>query len=67
MAKTFETRLLYRFSSMLWYDAIRTSAASHSSFAVFRSLIIDLAFDYSSKSVRSVGMSISVGTIASFP
>ena len=60
-------RLLYRFASLLWYDVIRTAAASHSSSAMSRSLIIISAFDCSGISVKSVGMPISVGTIASIP
>ena len=61
------TRLLYRFSSLRWYDAIRTAAASHSSSAMSRSLIIDSVFDCLGISVRSVGISIYVGTIRSIP
>ena len=52
---------------MLLYDAIRIVASSLSSSAMSRSLIIVLVFDYSGISVRSVGMPISVGTIASIP
>ena len=61
------TRLLYRFASLRWYDAIRTAAASRSSSVMFRSLITDSVFDCSGISVRSVGIPISVGTIASIP
>ena len=61
------TRLLYRFASLRWYDAIRTAAASRSSSAMSRSLIIDSVFDCSSISVRSVGILISVRTITSIP
>ena len=61
------TRLLYRFASLQWYDAIHTAAASRSSFAMSRSLITDSVFDCSVISVRSVGILISVGTIASIP
>ena len=52
---------------MLWYDAILTVATSRSSFAMSRSLITISAFDCSGISVKSVGMLISVGTIASIP
>ena len=59
--------LLYRFASLLWYDAIHIATASHSSSAMFRSLITNLVFDYSDVSIRSVGIPISIGTIASIP
>ena len=61
------TRLLYRFSSLRWYDAIRTAAASRSSSAMSRSLIIDSVFDYSGIPIQSVGIPNYVGTIASIP
>ena len=60
-------RLLYRFASLRWYDVIRTVAASRSSSAMSRSLITYSVFDCSGISVRSVGIPISVGTIASIP
>ena len=59
------TRLLYRFASLRWYDYICIAAASRSSSAMSRSLIIDSIFDCSGISIRSVGIPISVGTIAS--
>ena len=59
--------MLYRFASLQWYDAIRTASASCSSSAMCRSLIIGSIFDCSGISVRSVGISIFVGTIASIP
>ena len=61
------TRLLYRFASRRWYDAIHTAAASRSSFAMSRSLITDSIFDCLGISVRSMGIPISIGTIASIP
>ena len=61
------TRLLYRFASLWWYEALHTATASRSSFAISRSLIKDLAFDCSDVTIRSVGILISVGTIASIP
>ena len=60
-------RLLYMFASLRWYDAIRTAAASRNSFAISRSLITDSVCDYLGISVRSVGIPISVETIASIP
>ena len=59
------TLLLYRFASLRWYDSIRTAVASCNSSAKSRSLITDLVFDCSGISVRSVGIPISVGIIAS--
>ena len=61
------TCLLYRFASLRWYDAICTAVASRSSSAMSRSVITDSIFDYSGISVRSVGIPISVRTIASIP
>ena len=61
------TRLLYRFSSMRWYDAICTAAASPSSFSMSKSLITNSVFDCSGISVRSVGIPIFFGIIASIP
>ena len=58
-------RLLYRFASLRWYKAIRIAVAFLSSSAMFRSLITDSVFDCSSISVWSMGIPISVGTIAS--
>ena len=60
-------RLLYMFASLRWYDAIRTAAASHSSSTMSKSLIMDSVFDCSGISVQSVGIPISVETIASIP
>ena len=57
--------LLYRFASLLWYDAIRIAVASRSSSAMSRSLITISAVDCLGILVRSVGMPIFVGTIAS--
>ena len=59
--------LLYRFSSLRWYDAISTTAASRSSSTMSRYLITDSVFDCSGISVQSVGIPISVWTIASIP
>ena len=59
--------LLYRFASLRWYDAIRTAAALRSSSAMSKSLITDSVFDCSGISVRSMGIPISVGTIAFIP
>ena len=61
------TRLLYRFASLRWYNAIRTAAASPSSFSMSWSLITYSVFDCLGISVRSVGIPISIGTIASIP
>ena len=52
---------------MWWYDAIRTASTWRSLSAVPKSLITDSSFDYSGKLVQSMGMPISVGTIASIP
>ena len=52
---------------MRWYNAIHTTAASRSSSAMSKSFITDSVFDYSGISVRSMGIPISVGTIASIP
>ena len=60
-------RLLYGFSSLLWYDAIHIVAASRDSSAMSRSLITYSVFDYLGVSVRSVGIPISIGIIASIP
>ena len=59
--------LLYRFANLRWHDVILIAVASCSSSAMSRSLIIDSVFDCSGISVRSMGMSISVGTIAFIP
>ena len=59
--------LLYRFSSLCWYDAISTVAASRSLSTMSRYLITDSVFECSGISVRSVGISIYVGIIASIP
>ena len=61
------TRLLYRFASLRWYDAIRTAVASRSSSTVSRSLITYSVFDCSGILVRSVGIPIYVRIIASIP
>ena len=61
------TCLLYRFASLRWYDAIHTAAASPSSFAMSWSLITDSVFNCLGISVRSVGIPISIGSIASIP
>ena len=61
------THMLYRFSSLRWYDAIRIASVLPNSFAVSRSLITDSIIDCSGILVRSVGIPISVGIIASIP
>ena len=61
------TRLLYRFVILRWYDVIRTTTASYSLSIMSKSLITDSVFDCSGISVRSVGIPISIGTIASIP
>ena len=61
------TRLLHRFSSLCWYDAICTAAASRSLFSISRSLIMVLALASSGIPVRSVGIPISMGIIVSIP
>ena len=61
------TRPLYRFAILRWYNAIRTAAASRSLSAMFRPLIIDSIFDCSGILVQSVGIPISIGSIAFIP
>ena len=52
---------------MLWYDSIHTAVASRGSSVLSRSLTTVSTFDCSGKLVRSVGIPISVGTMASIP
>ena len=59
------TRWLWKFASLCWYDAMRTTAASRSSSVVSKSLVMALAFDFSGISARTVGIPISMGMMAS--
>ena len=59
------TRQLCKFSSLYWYDAIRTTTDSRSSSVVSRSLAIASAFAFLGISVRIVGIPISVKMMAS--
>ena len=61
------TRRLCKFSSLCWYDAIRTAAASESSSTVSRSLAMASAFAFSGIYVCTVDIPISVGMMASIP
>ena len=57
----------YRFVSLCWYDAIHTTAALRSSSVISKSLVMASALDFLGILVRSVGIPISVGIIASIP
>ena len=61
------THPLYRFSSLCWYDAIRTTAASWSSSAISKSLVMASTLASLGILVQSVGIPISLGIIASIP
>ena len=61
------THLLYRFSSLRWYDVICTAAASCNLSVMSRSLITDSVFDCLGILVRSMCIPISIGTIAAIP
>ena len=61
------TRWLWKFSSLCWYDAMRTAAASRSSLVVSRSLAMASTFAFSGISARMVGIPISMGMMASIP
>ena len=59
------THLLYKFVVLCWYDVIRIVAASRSKFTISRSLVRALVLASSEISVRSVGIPIFVGIMAS--
>ena len=61
------TRLLYRFVNLCCYDAIRTTTALWSSSVISRSVVTTSALASLGISVRSVGIPISVGIVASIP
>ena len=61
------TRRLCKFASLYWYDAIHTAAASRSSSVVSRSLATASTFAFSGIYVRTMGISIFVGMMASIP
>ena len=61
------TRRLSKFSSLYWYDAICTAAASQSLLVVSRSLATTSAFSFLTIYVRTVGIPISTGMMASIP
>ena len=61
------TRLLYRFVILCWYDAIRTAAASRNLSIISKSLARASVLASSGISVRSVGIPIYVGIMASIP
>ena len=61
------TRRLCRFDSLCWYDAKRTTAASRSLSVVSRSLAMASSFSFLGISAHTVGISISMGMMASIP
>ena len=61
------THRLFKFAILCWYDSIRTATASRSSPVVSRSLATTSTFDFSRISIRTVGILISVGMMASIP
>ena len=61
------TRRLCKFASICWYDIIPTAAASRSSLVVSRSLAMASEFAFLGIFVRTVGISIYVGMMASIP
>ena len=58
---------LCKFTSLCWYEAMRTTAASRSSSIVSRSLDMASTFAFSRIFARMVGIPISVGMMASIP
>ena len=61
------TRRLCQLANLCWYEAMRMVVASRSSSAVSRSLIMASVLVSSRILVQIVGISISVGMIASIP
>ena len=61
------TRRVCKFSNLCWYDAMRIIVASRSLLVVFRSLAMALALASLRISTRTMGISISMGMIASIP
>ena len=61
------TCLLYELVDLCWYDAMHTTAASRSSSTISKSFAMALILAFSGISVRSVGIPISVGIMASIP
>ena len=61
------TRWLCQLANLYWYEAMRMAAASRSSLAVSRSLIMASMLVSSGILVRIVGISIFVGMIAFIP
>ena len=59
------TRRLCQFANLCWYEAMRMAATSRSPSTVSRSLIMASMFVFSGVPARMVGISISVGMIAS--
>ena len=59
------THLLYKFVVLCWYDSIHTAATSRSSSVISRSLVRASILASLGISVRSVGISIYVGIMAS--
>ena len=57
--------MLYKLASLCWYDAIHTAAASRNSSAISKSLVMASALASSGILVRSVGIPIFMGIIAS--
>ena len=62
-----DLRVSCAIASLCWYDTMRTSAASWSSSVASRSLVMASTFAFSGISARMVGISISVGMMASIP
>ena len=61
------TRRLCQLANLCWYEDMRMAAASRSLSAVLRSLVMASVLVSSEILVRIVGISISVGMIASIP
>ena len=61
------TRRLCKFTSLCWYDAIRTTTASRSLSVVSRSLATTSAFAFLGISIRTMGIPIFVRMMASIP
>ena len=61
------TRRLCKFTCLYWYDVIRTIVASRSSSIVSRSLAMASTFTFSRTFVLTMGISISMGMMASIP
>ena len=61
------TRRLCKFASLYWYDAICTDAASRSSSVASKSLATTSTFAFLGIYVRTMGIPISVGMMASIP